>query len=70
MTERKIITAYDPPPIPWRGYDFNARREDCDECDPIGYGFTEDEAIADLRDMEACAQDEAEARAARKAGAA
>ena len=67
MSERKIIITYDPPPIPMRLADYSARREGCDEADPIGYGSTEAIAIADLLDLEACAQDEAEARAARKA---
>lgn len=67
MTERKIITHYDPKPIPYRGFDYTAQREGDTGEDWIGYGATEAEAIADLRDQEACAQDEAEARAARKA---
>lgn len=48
----KIITDYDPPPIPLRQWDFNARREDSDEGDPIGYGATEDDAIAALLELE------------------
>lgn len=67
MTERKIVTAYDPKPIPYFGYDYTARRDGDTGEDLCGWGSTEAEAIADLLDMEACAQDEAEARAARKA---
>ncbi len=67
MTERKIITAYDPKPIPYFGYDYTAQREGDTGEDLCGWGSTEAEAIADLLDMEAAAQDEAEARAARKA---
>ncbi len=67
MTERKIITAYDPPPIPWRGWDYTAQREGDTGEDLCGYGATEREAISDLRDREDEAQAEAEARAARKA---
>ncbi len=48
MTERKIITRYDPPPIPWRGADYSATYEDYDLGDPIGHGSTPEEAIADL----------------------
>lgn len=68
MSKRKIIVDYDPKPIPIRRFDYVAARAGSDpECCHVGYGATEAEAIADLRDMEACAQDEAEARAARKA---
>ena len=67
MTDRKIITHYDPPPIPYRGWDYCAMREGDTGEDLTGHGATEAEAIADLLDMEAAAQDEAEARAARKA---
>lgn len=52
MSDRPIITEYDPPPIPLRQWDFNARREGSDEGDPIGYGATEDEAIANLLSLE------------------
>lgn len=49
MTEpRKIVTKYDPPPIPWRGADWSATFGDHDLGDPIGTGATEAEAIADL----------------------
>jgi hypothetical protein len=70
MNARKIVTTYNPPPIPWRGWDYCAHREGDTGEDPCGWGATEREAISDLRDREAEAQDEAEARAARKAGAA
>ena len=52
MSEQPIITDYDPPPIPLRRWDYNARRKDSDEGDPIGYGRTEAEAIADLLELE------------------
>ena len=69
MTERKIAFQinYDPKPIPYRGFDWSAQREGDDGEDLCGWGATEAEAIADLLDMEGAAQDEAEARAARKA---
>lgn len=48
MTDRKIITVYNPPPIPFRDCDYQATREGWDLGDPIGHGETEAEAIADL----------------------
>ena len=63
---RPILVDYDPKPIPVRRFDYVAARAGRNESH-VGYGATEAEAIADLLDMEACAQDEAEARAARKA---
>ena len=63
MTERKIITAYDPPPIPYRCNDWRATREGDDEDYVVGWGLTEQDAIDDLIAEEAAAQDEAEARA-------
>jgi hypothetical protein len=50
-----------------RNNDWRATREGDDEDYIVGWGSTEAEAIADLLEAEACAQDEAEARAARKA---
>ncbi len=46
--ERKIITRYDPPPIPVRDCDWTATLEGYDIGDPIGTGATESDAIADL----------------------
>jgi hypothetical protein len=60
---RPILIDYDPKPIPVRRFDYVAARAGRDECH-VGYGATEAEAIADLLDREAEAQDEAEARAA------
>ena len=63
---RSILVDYDPKPIPVRRFDYVAARAGSDpECCHVGYGATEAEAIADLLDMEAAAQDEAEARAAK-----
>jgi hypothetical protein len=67
VRNRKIITEYDPKPIPYFGYDYTAQREGDDGEDLCGWGSTEAEAIADLIAEEGAAQDEAEARAARKA---
>ena len=69
MTDRKIITDYDPPPIPWRVWDYCAMREGDTGEDLCGWGATEAEAIADLLELEGCALDEAEARELKKAGA-
>lgn len=47
---RKIETAYAYPPIPDRSFDYSAVTEDYDgdaRC-PVGYGRTEEAAIADL----------------------
>jgi hypothetical protein len=65
VTERKIITEYVHPPIPYRCNDWRATREGDDEDYVVGWGLTEQDAIDDLLDMEAAAQDEAEARAAK-----
>ena len=46
----KIITRCIYPPIPDRRFDWLAYYEDQDECGPFGYGRTEADAIADLRD--------------------
>lgn len=53
MSERKIITEFVHPPIPVRQFDWSATRDGWDEGEPIGWGKTEDEAIADLLEMEA-----------------
>lgn len=61
---RRILVDYDPKPIPYFGFDYCAMREGDTGEDLCGWGSTEAEAIADLLDREAEAQDEAEARAA------
>lgn len=48
MTDRKIVTKYDPPLIPWRGADWTATFADYDLGDPVGTGLTEQDAIDDL----------------------
>lgn len=48
MTAPKIIVKYDPPPIPYRTRDWSAVTDNYEGGDPIGYGATEAEAIADL----------------------
>lgn len=44
----KIVTECIRPPIPVRRYDWIATREHSDLGDPIGYGATEAEVMADL----------------------
>ena len=54
MGTRTIKTTLNPKPIPIRRFDWEARREDycCPECDRIGYGETEQEAIEELLEAE------------------
>ena len=48
---RGIIVRFDPPPIVPRSHDWFAVQTGFDaEIDPIGYGGTPDEAIADLNE--------------------
>lgn len=51
-TGMKIVTHYDPPPIPMRNADWTAIEDNTYDGPGsiIGYGATEEEAIADLRD--------------------
>ena len=49
-SDRKIITWHEYPPIPDRRFDWVAYREGDEEDGPRGYGRTEAEAIADLKD--------------------
>ena len=47
---RGIVARCDPPAIPVRSRDWFAVERGFDaECDPIGYGATADEAVADLQ---------------------
>ena len=46
-----IKTASIYPPIPIRSFDWQATLGDYDEGDTVGYGATEAEAIADLREQ-------------------
>jgi len=51
LPEADIRTYYDPPPIPIRGCDWCAIDYSTyggDEGDPIGFGETEQEAVAEL----------------------
>lgn len=50
MTPRKIITSYDPKPIPFRQFDWSAVFDDDESL--TGYGRTEQDAINDLRTLE------------------
>jgi hypothetical protein len=44
-----IVTHYDPKPIPTRKFDWCAVFEGYDGGDPIGFGETEEAAVADLK---------------------
>lgn len=46
-----IITAYEPPPIGTRNFDWSAVTDQYEGGDPIGYGETEREAIESLLDL-------------------
>lgn len=46
----KIRTNYWQKPIPDRRFDWTATEEDYEPPMPIGYGRTEDEAVADLKE--------------------
>jgi hypothetical protein len=46
----KIITLYWAKPIPTRAFDWEATLEDYEPGYPIGYGYTEEEAIANLKE--------------------
>jgi hypothetical protein len=47
----KIITKYDPPPIPQRQFDWSAVDENYEPGMPIGYGLTRAAAIIDLKEL-------------------
>lgn len=47
----RVVTSYDPPPIPVPFYDWTATTEDYEPGDLIGWGATEEEAVADLREQ-------------------
>lgn len=45
----RIVATYDPPPIPWRNFDWCAYFDDLGaDASPHGWGETQDEAIDDL----------------------
>lgn len=45
----KIITVYDPKPVPSTQFDWSAETDEYELGDPVGYGSTEAEAIEDLK---------------------
>ena len=47
--EHAILTNFVNPPIPVRNFDWQATQDGYDEGDPVGYGSTESEAVADLQ---------------------
>lgn len=52
----KIVTSYWAKPIPYRHADWSAVTDNYEGGDPIGYGKTEAEAIADLTEQLELAQ--------------
>jgi hypothetical protein len=44
----RVITSYDPPPIPTRDHDWSAVFDGYEPGNPIGWGRTEQEAVDDL----------------------
>jgi hypothetical protein len=46
----KTVTTFVNPPIPLRQFDWCATLEDYEGGDPIGYGFTEQQAIDALQE--------------------
>ncbi len=46
---KRVIIELDPPPIPFRGFDYRASFEGSDEYAPAGYGPTMLAAAADLK---------------------
>jgi hypothetical protein len=49
---KKIITSFDPPPIPGNAFNWRATFDSYEPGSPIGYGRTEEEAIHDLHSHE------------------
>lgn len=47
-----MITAYEHPPIPFRGCDWSATSDDYEPGMPIGYGATEQDAKNNLLELE------------------
>ena len=47
----QIITKHEPIPVPWSNCDWSAVTDYYDGGDPMGWGSTEEEAIADLREQ-------------------
>lgn len=50
MSAPKILTHHEFPPIPLRCLDWSAVTEDYEPGHPIGWGSTEAEAVADLKE--------------------
>jgi hypothetical protein len=50
LNRDSIVTEFVNPPILSRDFDWSAKRDGYDEGDPIGWGRTEEEAIADLEE--------------------
>lgn len=55
---RQIVTDYVCPPIPYRGNDWSATYDDYQPGDVIGWGFTREGAIEDLKRETGDSQDD------------
>jgi hypothetical protein len=55
---RQIVTDHVRPPIPYSGYDWSATYDDYQPGDAIGWGFTREGAIEDLKRETGDSQDE------------
>ena len=51
MAKEQIKTQFIYPPIPYRNFDWCATTDNYEAGDPVGYGRTEAEAIADLKEL-------------------
>lgn len=51
LTPEKIVTDYWMKPIPMRQFDWSATTDNYEEGHPIGFGSTEQEAIANLKEQ-------------------
>jgi hypothetical protein len=49
--QQKIITRFDPPPIPIRAFDWSAVTDNYEPGNPVGYGYTEQQAVEDLTEQ-------------------
>lgn len=68
MSRPRVIITFECPPLPTRQYDWSAVEPGYEPGDAIGYGATEDEAIADLSKKLFEAEAERDTRAAIEVG--
>lgn len=51
MAVPKIVTTFEYPPIPWRGFDWRAFLDGDEENNRCGWGATEQEAIKNFKEL-------------------